>query len=248
VLTPRTDGFPAFDHRLFDELLRRGFAQRRKQLKKQLPDGIDWPRIASAMNVAETVRAEELGLAQWVELTRLCDPHPLADIPQKDGEVFDVVNDKDEVTGQATRKEVHAKGLMHRAIHVFAFNKRGDLLLQKRSLLKDAHPGVWDSSVAGHLDAGETYEQATIRELEEEMGIVADAVPEEIGTIAACAGTGWEFVKVFKVTHHGAVKFPAAEIEAALWFPLEEIRAWLAARPEDFAPGFIECWKVSGLA
>jgi 16S rRNA (adenine1518-N6/adenine1519-N6)-dimethyltransferase len=133
VLTPRLSGLPTFDYRLFDELVRRGFAQRRKQLKKQLPDGPSWEETTAQLGVSATVRGEELTLGQWVDLTRAYDPHPLKDIPQKSGEIFDVVDLQDQVTHTATRAEVHAQKLLHRAVHVFVLNKRGDLLLQKRS-------------------------------------------------------------------------------------------------------------------
>jgi 16S rRNA (adenine1518-N6/adenine1519-N6)-dimethyltransferase len=229
---------------LFDELIRRGFAQRRKQLGKQLPAGTPWQEIAALLGVPATVRGEELTLEQWVELTRACDPHPLKDLPQKSGEVFDIVDENDQVTGQASRVEVHARKLLHRAVHVFIFNKRGDLLLQQRSMFKDVHPGVWGSSVSGHLDAGEDYAAAVLRELDEEMGIQAETPPEEIARIAPSEATGWEHVRLYRMTHQGAVRFPAAEVSAAAWFPLAEIEAWLAARPEDFSPGFSECWKA----
>ena len=243
VLTPRTSGLPTFDYRLFDELIRRGFAQRRKQLKKQLPDGPPWEDITAGLGVTATVRGEELTLAQWVDLSRAYDPHPLKDVPQKSGEIFDVVDADDQVTGTATRAEVHAQRLTHRAVHVFVFNKRGDLLLQKRSLLKDMCPGLWDSSVSGHLDSGESYEAAAVRELEEEMGIAAETAPEEIARITPGIETGWEHVRLYRIRHDGALRFPSAEVDAVMWFPLVEIAAWIAAHPADFAPGFLECWK-----
>lgn len=243
VLTPRVSGLPPFDARLFDELVRRGFAQRRKQLKKQMPEGQEWEKVVAELGVPVTVRGEELSLAQWVDLTRAYDPHPLKDVPQKEGEIFDVVDEDDAVTGQATRGEVHAKGLLHRAVHVFVFNKRGDLLMQRRSMLKDAHPGVWDSSVAGHLDAGEDYEAAALREMEEEMGI-GGGKAVEVGRIKPCAETGWEHVRLFAARHDGAVAFPCAEIDAAIYFPQAEVEAWIANRPEDFASGFLECWRL----
>ena len=243
VLTPRTGGLPTFDYRLFDELIRRGFAQRRKQLKKQLPEGPPWEETTASLGVTATVRGEELTLAQWVDLTRAYDPHPLKDIPQKAEEIFDVVDANDQVIGTATRAEVHAQKLTHRAVHVFVFNKRGDLLLQKRSLLKDMCPGLWDSSVSGHLDAGESYEAAAVRELEEEMGITTETTPEEIARIAPGLETGWEHMRLYRIRHDGALRFPAAEVDAVMWFPLSEIAAWIATHPADFAPGFLECWK-----
>ena len=245
IMRPRTEGLPAFDRRLFDELLRRGFAQRRKQLKKQLPEGIDWEKISHELGVPATARAEELNLAKWIALTRACDTHPLKDLPQKSGEIFDVVDEHDEVTGQATRGEVHAQGLLHRAVHVLVFNKRGDLLLQQRSMLKDAHPGVWDSSVSGHLDAGEAYETAAVRELAEEMGIEAKCPPTEIARLKPSAATGWEHIRLYRYEHQGNIRYPAAEIESAMWFPIPVLEAWIKARPEDFASGFLACWTAS---
>jgi 16S rRNA (adenine1518-N6/adenine1519-N6)-dimethyltransferase len=243
VLTPRTTGIPTFDFRLFDELIRRGFAQRRKQLKKQMPDEPAWDTISEKMKLSATVRGEELTLAQWIELARLYDPHPLKDLPQKDGEIFDVVDENDVVTGTATRAEVHAKNLLHRAVHVLVFNKRGDLLLQQHSVLKDVHPGLWASSVSGHVDSGEDYATAAVRELDEEMGITGTGV-EEIGRIQPCVATGWEHVRVYRAHYDGSLKYPSAEIESALWFPVGEVEAWIKNQPGDFASGFLECYQL----
>lgn len=240
VLTPRKGAFPPFDDRLFDELIRRGFSQRRKQMKKHMPETPAWEEVAEKIGASVSSRAEELSLEQWISLTRAYDPHPLMDIPQKDAEVFDVVDEQDQVVSQATRGEVHAKGLLHRAVHVFAVNRKGEILLQRRSLLKDNHPGVWDSSVSGHLDAGEDYEIAAVRELEEEMGIHG-VVPEEIARISARESTGWEHIRLYRCRYDGALRFPCAEIEAAAWFPPSEVQAWIDARPSDFATGFLEC-------
>ncbi|MEI7929829.1 MAG: NUDIX domain-containing protein, partial [Verrucomicrobiales bacterium] len=247
VLKPRTKDVLPFDDRLFDELLRRGFAPRRKQMKKQMPESPEWELVAEEIGVSASSRAEELTLDQWVALTRAYDLHPLKAIPQKGDEVFDVVDGNDQVTGQATRAEVHAKGLLHRAVHVFVFNRRGDLLLQKRSHLKDSHPGVWDSSVSGHVDSGEDYESAAVRELEEEMGI-SNSDPEEIARLAPSPATGWEHLRLYRCQFHGAVRYPCSEIDTAAWFSLDELTAWIEARPSDFASGFLECWRaVSGV-
>ena len=73
-------------------------------------------------------------------------------------EIFDIVDERDEVVGRRPRSEVHRLGLQHRAVHVLVFNARGELFLQKRSMQKDCFPGAWDSSAAGHLDSGESYD------------------------------------------------------------------------------------------
>jgi 16S rRNA (adenine1518-N6/adenine1519-N6)-dimethyltransferase len=244
LLLPRGKDLPAFDARRFDGLIRRGFAQRRKQMGKQMPESPPWEEVSGAIGAALTARAEELSLEQWVELARRYDDHPLRDIPQRGDEVFDVVDEADEVTGQATRREVHERNLLHRAVHVFVLNRHGELLLQKRSRFKDVHPGVWDSSVAGHLDAGENYEAAAARELDEEMGIQGVS-PEEIGRISPCESTGWEHVRLFLVRWDGVPRFPSSEVEAALWMGSDELQSWIDSRPGDFAGGFLECWKVA---
>lgn len=243
VCDPAPPVLPVYDARLFDELIRRGFSQRRKQVRKQMPENRDWADAACHMGVSATARAEEISLEQWVELTRYYDDHPLKDNAQDGGELFDVVDQNDNVTGQETRDVVHQQNLLHRAVHLFVFNKRKELFLQKRSRLKDKHPGVWDSSAAGHLDAGEGYLETAVRELEEELGIQTEGL-QEIATIAACANTGWEHIKLYLARHDGAVRFPCSEIEAGEWFALNEVREWVQARPADFASGFIECWGL----
>jgi 16S rRNA (adenine1518-N6/adenine1519-N6)-dimethyltransferase len=251
VLTPRDErGQQPFDARLFDELVRRGFAQRRKQLRKQLPDAPPWEEVAGKLGLSPTVRGEELDLAKWISLTRAYDPHPLKDNAQKSDEIFDVVDHDDLPVGTATRAEVHANNLIHRAVHVFVLNRNGDLYLQKRSLIKDMNPGVWDSSVSGHLDAGETYSAAAVRELGEELGIigVGEGDLEMIAKVVPSEQTGWEHVHLFLVRHSGSVSFPAAEIDSVMPFPIAEVKEWIAASPDDFSPAFRLMFMASSIS
>lgn len=244
LLLPRGKSLPAFDARRFDELIRRGFAQRRKQMGKQMPASPPWEEICDKMEISPMARAEELTLEQWVELAQRYDEHPLSEVPQRGDEVFDVVDDDDQVVGQATRREVHGKNLLHRAVHVFVVNRHGELLLQKRSRFKDVHPGVWDSSAAGHLDAGEDYVDSAVRELEEEMGVSGQPL-EEIGRISPSARTGWEHIRLYLVRWDGTPKFPRSEVESTLWMKSDELQNWIDDRPMDFATGFIECWRLA---
>ncbi len=93
-------------------------------------------------------------------------------------EIFDVVNERDEVIGQQNRGEVHRLGLMHRAVHVLVFNAARQVFLQKRSLKKDRQPGLWDSSASGHVDSGEDYDACAVREAREELGLHLAAPPQ----------------------------------------------------------------------
>ena len=87
-------------------------------------------------------------------------------------ELLEVVNEHGEVLRTLPRSVIHGNpSLMHRVVHVLVFNGRGELLLQKRSMNKDVAPGKWDTSVGGHVNAGETIHEALRREMEEELGI-----------------------------------------------------------------------------
>ena len=86
-------------------------------------------------------------------------------------EIFDLVDDSGNIIGSEKRSIVHAKGLLHRAVYVWVFNSSRHLLIQQRSPLKSIGPNLWDLSVAEHLTQGETYLQAAIRGLSEELGI-----------------------------------------------------------------------------
>lgn len=244
LLTPRPPlDNPPYDHKLMDELMRRCFAQRRKQMHKQLPPSPPWPEVAAKVGIPLTARPEELGLTQWIALTNAYDQHPLAAIAQKDDEIFDVVDADDEIVGQATRREVHEKNLLHRAVHILVFNKNYDCLLQKRSLLKDKQPGLWDSSAAGHLDAGEDYETAARRELREELGIEPTKLIK-VGSLPPSEQTGYEHVTIFATIQDARISFPAAEISGVIPFSANIIDTWLQRRPQDFATSFALCWKM----
>jgi isopentenyl-diphosphate delta-isomerase len=158
-------------------------------------------------------------------------------------EFFDLVNERDEVTGRAPRREVHARGLWHRAIHVLVFDAAGRVFLQKRSMRKDSSPGLWDSSCSGHVDSGEDYDAAAQRELGEEIGLYLAAPPARWFRIEACAETGWEFVWVYRLQHAGPFVLHPEEIERGDWFAPGELARLLAAQPAEFAPSFRLIWK-----
>ena len=94
-------------------------------------------------------------------------------------EVFDLVDERGLPTGEtAEREEAHRLGLRHRVAHVWVIRREGgetQVLLQKRSRNKDSYPGLWDTSSAGHIPAGAQPLPSALRELEEELGIRADA-------------------------------------------------------------------------
>jgi isopentenyl-diphosphate delta-isomerase type 1 len=157
-------------------------------------------------------------------------------------EIFDVVNDDDEVIGQERRSEVHRRGLQHRAVHVLIFNARGEVFLQKRSQKKDTFPGAWDSSSSGHLDQGESYDACAVREVYEELGLELAAAPERLFKLAACPQTDQEHVWVYRHQAEGPFRLNAEEIETGDWFSPEMVTRWLEQRPEEFASALRFIW------
>lgn len=159
-------------------------------------------------------------------------------------EWFDVVNERDEVVGRATRREVHATGLWHRAVHVMVFDAAGRVFLQKRSLRKDLSPGLWDSSCSGHLDAGEEYDAAARRELREEVGVELPEgeTPRRWFRVEACVETGWEFVWVYRLAYDGPIRVNPEEIQYGEWVAPAEVSARLGRSHEDYCPSFRLIW------
>ncbi|QPJ63345.1 MAG: NUDIX domain-containing protein [Candidatus Nitronauta litoralis] len=151
-------------------------------------------------------------------------------------EIFDVVDQDDQVIGQATRKEVHERGLRHRSVHILVFNSKGELFLQKRSLAKDENPGYWDTSAAGHVDSGEDYESCAHRELEEELGIKADL--KEIGKFSACSETFFEHVRVYLCTSDANIVINPDEISEGRFWSLNEIETSLQDETLPFTSTF----------
>ncbi len=157
-------------------------------------------------------------------------------------ERFDVVDEQDCVIGSAPRAEVHARGLLHRAVHIFVSDAAGRVLVQKRSARKDLYPNQWAASASGHVDSGEDYDGAAVRELGEELGVTGGAALERVCRVEACEETGREFVWVYRCRHDGPVVANADEISEVAWRSPAEIDRWTAERPGEFAPSFLLVW------
>ena len=92
-------------------------------------------------------------------------------------ELFDIVDENGNPTGdKVSRSEAHAKGIRHRTAHIWVIRDnegKKEVLLQKRALNKDSFPGKYDTSSAGHIQAGDEPLESALRELSEELGIEA---------------------------------------------------------------------------
>lgn len=243
-LTPRPPAeLPAFHQNTFANLVTLGFSQRRKQLQKLLREHVpDWTRAATEIGCGLRARAEELSLAQWIALANFVRSAHVPEATSVAFEQFPVVDENDRVLRVAPRSEVHGDNLRHRAVHILVFNGAGDIYLQKRSRWKDRHPLLWDSSAAGHVDGEESYEAAAIRELQEELGVTAELHP--LLKLPASDRTGQQFIWLYRARHEGPFCLAPSEIEWGGFFPCSLVSAWIEARPEEFAPGFAECWRA----
>lgn len=91
-------------------------------------------------------------------------------------EDLDILDSKGNKTGKVRLKsDAHKLGLWHTGVHIWVYNSKGEVLLQKRSMEKENFPGYWDISAAGHVSAGEKPIDAALRELHEELGVRASS-------------------------------------------------------------------------
>lgn len=173
-------------------------------------------------------------------------------------EIFDIVDENGNPTGETiTRAKAHDESIRHRTAHIWVVrdnNGEYEVLLQKRALNKDSFPGRYDTSSAGHIQAGDEPLESAIRELSEELGILAE--PEDL----EFAGTfpiqyEKEFHgKMFKdneiafvYVYEGEVdisklSIQEEELDSVEWFKLKEVyKACQPPRDEKF------CVPMGGL-
>jgi len=139
-------------------------------------------------------------------------------------EILEIVDEQGRVLGTAPRKEIHGNpSLIHRVVHVLVFNKKGALLLQKRSRAKDVAPGKWDTSVGGHASPGENLLEAAKRETEEELGIT-DCNPQFLYTYIHTNPYETELVCTYSCVYDERINFNREEIDKVKLWGIGEIK------------------------
>lgn len=152
-----------------------------------------------------------------------------------------IVDESDRPVGSATKKEAWDQGLIHRIVRIMIENRKGQILLQHRTPTKDIYPNCWDNSVAGHVDAGEEYEQAAVRELREELGLEGLDYAE-IGRYRSDeTWNGHRFNRFSRVYKIKADVVPArleeGKIDDARWFSVEDVKQLLSDHPDQVSDG-----------
>ncbi len=163
-------------------------------------------------------------------------------------EMIDILDSAGNFTGKiCSRTEIHQKGFWHRTVHIWAFDESGKILFQKRSLEKENHPGLLDTSCAGHIEASDSSRNAGVRELSEELGILKNA--EELEFLfeskhenVLCNGKYLdnEFYDVYRIilskTDIQKLSPQKGEVESFHWFSVQELKIALKNTPEKFVP------------
>jgi len=149
-------------------------------------------------------------------------------------EFLDIVDKNDKVIGRASKDEIYKKILCHRIAHVLIFNDEGKMVLQMRSPNVSFCPNHWSTAVGGHVQAGETYEQAALREYSEELGVKSDL--ELLGkNFYKAPNTPEKFLATFKTRFSGPFNPDPKVVSAVGTFSIDEIKKMILSG-EKFHP------------
>ena len=144
-----------------------------------------------------------------------------------DEEWFPLVDEAGNIIGRATRRECHnGSKRLHPVVHLHIYNKEGDLLLQKRSQTKDIQPGKWDTAVGGHVDYGESIEEALRREAREELGIKSFEA-EVMARYVFESDIEKELVHTYRTIYEGPFTLNKEELDDARFWRIDEIESQL---------------------
>lgn len=151
-------------------------------------------------------------------------------------EMLDIVNEKNESVGRAPKEEIHLKNMPHRHIFVFIFNKKGEMIIQKRVMSKLKNPGCWTASVSGHVAAGESYEEAAIRETMEELGVKAQKA--KLNLLKIFRGDENDFNALLVLDYNGSITANKDEIDAVDFVSPAKLKEEIKSEKRKFAPVF----------
>jgi isopentenyldiphosphate isomerase len=146
-------------------------------------------------------------------------------------ELLDIVDQQDRVIGQKLRSEVYAQNLSNfRVVNAFLMNDQHKLWIPRRAANKRVFPLCLDASMGGHVSAGETYDQAFVRELQEEVGIDATVTPyQHIGSLNPHTHGTSAFMQVYLLAINEVPRYNREDFIEYFWLSPHEVLHRLAA-------------------
>ena len=154
-------------------------------------------------------------------------------------EYFDIIDDASgRIVGRALRRECHGNPkLIHRSVRIIVYHPDGkSMLLQKRSMKKDIFPGRWDMAVGGHVDSGETPDQAAVREMREELGMPADVPLKKLFQLKVRNEIESENVQEYSAVFGGPFRIQESELDEVRFFSFDELKKRIGESPDEFTP------------
>ena len=139
-------------------------------------------------------------------------------------EIVTVVDAENRPVAELPRHRVRSENLPHRATYIFVFDRRGRVLVQLRTAIKDIYPSHYDLAAGGVVAAGESYEECAEREAAEELGI-RDTSLEWKFDIYHEDERNRCFGRVFACEHEGPFTLQPEEVESVAFHSVDEIAA-----------------------
>lgn len=143
-------------------------------------------------------------------------------------EILDIVNEKDEVVGSTSREDIYNKLLCHRIVHVLIFNDNNEMALQLRSSSVSFCPNHWSTTVGGHVQSGESYEKAALREYQEELGLVTTLEFLSKDYYKNTKDAPDKFLTTFKTNYSGPFCPNEKEVARVDFFTVDQIKKMIS--------------------
>jgi isopentenyldiphosphate isomerase len=154
------------------------------------------------------------------------------------------VDEKDQPIGAGTREEAWDKGIYVRLVRIMIRDENGRILSQHRVSNAKSYPNLWTNSASGHVDDGETWDEAAYREMNEEIGVSTDL--KLVGDFVLRVDRDGKKIRQFNRFYEGVVdssiplKLQLEEVSEIKWYELDELKSQMQKTPEMFTPGFHE--------
>ena len=155
------------------------------------------------------------------------------------------VDENDNPIGAGPREEAWEKGIALRHAYIVLRDKDGNFLLQQRSQLKKKNPGRYTYAATGHVDEGESYDEAAVRELKEEVGIDANLTLIDKSSYVSDEVNAQVFIAIYsgEIDHDVQLVLDPEEVSGTRWFTKTELDEAVSKTPESFSPNMVKTYK-----